>query len=175
MGVLFVKVVDVRALLARKTLSAALRSGVTGIAKSMLFAIRGGIHAAGSIGRGSAFPRRGDRTGGYQVFTDVRGFDVLERLGGVDLRFVRGCRVREAPEEQKTREPSQVGDVVTRAVVNSRIGEGEGEGCKGQSDGFSGGVGEAGKPSEHGVAGGRPVGIGQEEEGERGLRWSREE
>jgi hypothetical protein len=58
-----------------------LRSGGDGSAKSRLFAIGCVIHAAGSIGRGFAFPRRGDRTGGYHVFTDVRGFDVLECLG----------------------------------------------------------------------------------------------
>jgi hypothetical protein len=105
-----------------------LRSGVTGSAKSTSFAIRGGIHAAGGVGRGFAFPRRGDRTGSYQVFTEVRGFNVLQRLGGVDLRFVRGCRVQEASEEQKTRESSQMGDVVIRAVVNLRTGVGEGAG-----------------------------------------------
>ena len=61
--------------------------GVTESAKSRLFAIRCVIHAAGSIGRGFAFPRRGDRTGGYRVFTGVRGFDVLELPWGVDLRW----------------------------------------------------------------------------------------
>ena len=81
------------------------------------------------IGRGFAFPRREDRTGGYAVFTDVRGFDVLERLVGVDLRFARGYRgVREASEEKKARDSSQMRDMVTRAVVNSRTGVGEGAG-----------------------------------------------
>jgi hypothetical protein len=74
------KVVDLRALLAQKTLFLC-EVGVTGSAKSRLFAIRCVIHATGSIGRGFAFPRRGDRTGGCHVFTDVRGFDVLECLG----------------------------------------------------------------------------------------------
>ena len=74
------KVVDLRALLARKTLLIC-EVGVTGSVKSRLFAIRRVIHAAGNIGRGLAFPRRGDRTGGYRVFTGVRGFDVLECLG----------------------------------------------------------------------------------------------
>jgi hypothetical protein len=74
------KVVDLRALLARKTLLLC-EVGVTGSAKSRLFSIRCVIHAAGSIGRGFAFPRRGNRTGGYHVFTGVRGSDVLECLG----------------------------------------------------------------------------------------------
>jgi hypothetical protein len=74
------KVVDLRALVARKTLLLC-EVGVTGSAKSRLFATRCVIHPAGSIGWGLAFPRRGDRTGGYHVFTDVRGFDVLECLG----------------------------------------------------------------------------------------------
>jgi hypothetical protein len=74
------KVVDLRALLVRKTLLLC-EVGVTGSAKSRFFAIRCVIHAAGSTGRGFTFPRRGDRTGGCHVFTDVRGFDVFECLG----------------------------------------------------------------------------------------------
>ena len=74
------KAVDLRALLARETVLLC-EVGVTGSAKSRFFAIRCAIHTAGSIGRGLAFPRRGDRTEGYHVFTDVRGFDVLECLG----------------------------------------------------------------------------------------------
>ena len=74
------KVVDPRALQARKTILLC-EVGVTGSAKSRLFAIRRAIHAAGNIGWGLAFPRRGNRTGGYRVFTDVRGFGVLECLG----------------------------------------------------------------------------------------------
>jgi hypothetical protein len=73
------KVVDLRALLVRKTVLL-FEVGVTGSAKSRLFAIGRVIHAAGSIGREFAFPRRGDR--GYHVFTDVRfdGGAIADRL-----------------------------------------------------------------------------------------------
>jgi hypothetical protein len=61
---------------------------------------------------------------------------------------------------------------MTRAVVNSRVGVGEGAGRKGQSDGSFGGVGEVGKPSgtwsdQRSSNGNRAIAWVQEE-GERG-------
>jgi hypothetical protein len=84
------KVVNVRVLLARRTLSAAGGNlcdvGVVESAGLTLFAIRRGIQAVGELDGGSPFHEGGT---GLEVLTDVGGFDVLERLRNVNLHLGR--------------------------------------------------------------------------------------